>query len=88
MGYHLSWSLCRSHHHSITFYLLLPLYKQTSDVDVALDDGVGDAEYLETIVDILPKVVDAFQPDLVLYDAGVSDRKTKTHKQTDSHTCR
>ena len=49
-----------------------PLTKQQSDLDVALEDKVGDAEYLKMIVDVLPSVVDLFQPDLVLYDAGVS----------------
>ena len=49
-----------------------PLTKQKSDLDVALADKVGDEEYLKIIVDVLPSVVDSFQPDLVLYDAGVS----------------
>ena len=49
-----------------------PLTKQQSDLDVALADKVGDEEYLKMVVDVLPSVVDAFQPDLVLYDAGVS----------------
>ena len=48
-----------------------PLTKQQSDLDVALDDKVGDKEYLSMIVDVLPSVIDPFQPDLVLYDAGV-----------------
>ena len=48
-----------------------PLTKQRSDLDVALEDKVGDSEYLKTIVDLLPSVVDLFQPDLVLYDAGI-----------------
>ena len=51
-----------------------PLTKQQSDLDVALADKVGDEEYLKMVVDVLPSVVDAFQPDLVLYDAGVSIR--------------
>ena len=49
-----------------------PLTKQNSDLDVALADKVGDEEYLKNIVNVLPSVVDIFQPDLVLYDAGVS----------------
>jgi len=48
-----------------------PLTKQKSDLDVALADKVGDEEYLKIIVDVLPSVVDSFQPDLVLYDAGI-----------------
>ena len=48
-----------------------PLIKQQSDLDVSLEDKVEDAEYLKTIVDVLPSVIDMFRPDLVLYDAGV-----------------
>merc|ERR1712168_1038609 len=48
-----------------------PLTKQQSDLDVALEDNVGDSIYMKTIVEVLPSVVDLFQPDLVLYDAGI-----------------
>merc|ERR1712142_23888 len=48
-----------------------PLIKQKSDLDVPLEDKLGDDEYLGTIVDVLPSVIYSFQPDLVLYDAGV-----------------
>ena len=49
-----------------------PLTKQKSDLDVPLEDNMGDDEYFRTIVDVLPSVIHSFQPDLVLYDAGVS----------------
>jgi len=49
-----------------------PLIKQQSDLDVSLEDKVEDAEYLKTIVDVLPSVIDMFRPDLVLYDAGTT----------------
>jgi acetoin utilization deacetylase AcuC-like enzyme len=42
----------------------------TSDLDVALPDGTGDAEYLAAVGEVLPGVIQDFAPDLVLYDAG------------------
>ena len=48
-----------------------PLRKQPSDLDIGLADGVGDTEYLETLAGALPSLLDTWQPDLVLYDAGV-----------------
>ncbi len=47
-----------------------PFHKQPSDLDVALPDRTGDGEYLKALSDALPAVF-AFQPDLVLYQAGV-----------------
>jgi acetoin utilization deacetylase AcuC-like enzyme len=47
-----------------------PFRKHPSDLDVALPDGTGDADYLRALSDALPAVF-AFQPDLVLYQAGV-----------------
>jgi acetoin utilization deacetylase AcuC-like enzyme len=48
-----------------------PARKQQSDIDVALDAGVGDADYLQAIESLLPAVVDRVRPDLVFYNAGV-----------------
>ncbi|MEM0914320.1 MAG: histone deacetylase [Planctomycetota bacterium] len=72
-----------------------PLRKATSDVDVALPDGVGDDEYVELVMNGgeavsadraavtgspawgsrgwpgLAATVEAVEPDLVVYDAGV-----------------
>ncbi|KIZ02981.1 Uncharacterized protein MNEG_4983 [Monoraphidium neglectum] len=48
-----------------------PARKMTSDLDVALPDGTGDAEYLAAVGEVLPGVIQDFAPDLVLYDAGV-----------------
>jgi acetoin utilization deacetylase AcuC-like enzyme len=44
---------------------------QCSDLDVPLPDGMGDADYLATVSEHLPRVLTKFRPDLVLYDAGV-----------------
>jgi acetoin utilization deacetylase AcuC-like enzyme len=58
-----------------------PHTKQKSDLDVPLAEGMEDDEYLQTLAHYLPDLLSAFQPDLVLYDAGVdphiSDRLGK-----------
>ncbi len=42
-----------------------------SNLDLPLDDGVGDEEYLGLLGKSLPTVLDAANPDLVFYLAGV-----------------
>ncbi|HZD05079.1 MAG TPA: hypothetical protein VE173_09175, partial [Longimicrobiales bacterium] len=46
-----------------------PAVKPPSDLDVGLDDGVGDATYLERLRESLPTVLSGL-PDLVYYLAG------------------
>jgi len=48
-----------------------PFRKQPSDLDIGLADHVGDEEYLATLEEVLPALLDQERPDLVLYDAGV-----------------
>lgn len=48
-----------------------PLDKMRSSLDVGLPDGTGDDEYLSTLASHLPAVLDASDPDLVFYLAGV-----------------
>lgn len=48
-----------------------PFRKLPSDLDVALEDGLEDEEYLHILSRYLPDVLDEVKPDLVLYDAGV-----------------
>ncbi|KAM8854339.1 uncharacterized protein ACB058_010524 isoform 1-T1 [Synchiropus picturatus] len=48
-----------------------PLRKQQSDLDVSVEDGLEDREYLSTVEAHLPWLLESFRPDLVLYDAGV-----------------
>jgi acetoin utilization deacetylase AcuC-like enzyme len=48
-----------------------PARKQQSDLDLALDPGVGDAAYLALLAGLLPELLDGRRPDLVLYNAGV-----------------
>ena len=47
-----------------------PFRKETSDLDVAFDDGAGDDEYLRALAEHVPRVLDTFRPDLVFYLAG------------------
>ncbi len=48
-----------------------PARKARSSKDIELADGTGDADYLDTLARELPPVVDAFAPDLILYQGGV-----------------
>jgi len=47
-----------------------PFEKVAGTLDVELDDGTGDAEYLRVLVDLLPRALHRAAPDLVLYLAG------------------
>jgi acetoin utilization deacetylase AcuC-like enzyme len=46
-----------------------PFFKPRSDLDIGLEDGAGDARYLEALAAALPKVM-ASGPELVVYVAG------------------
>jgi len=48
-----------------------PVRKARSTLDIGLDDGTEDAAYLAVLGDVLPRVLDDFAPDLILYQAGV-----------------
>ena len=52
-----------------------PAQKIPSDLDVGLADGMGDDAYLETIAAHLPRLLDALQPDIVFYNAGVDPHR-------------
>ena len=47
-----------------------PFHKVPGTLDVELDDGTGDDDYLARLADALPRVLAASQPDLVVYLAG------------------
>ena len=47
-----------------------PFRKQRSRIDIELDDGVQDDEYLEALESVLPRVF-AFRPEVILYQSGV-----------------
>lgn len=48
-----------------------PATKQNSDLDIPLPVGMDDDAYLQTLAHYLPDILSDFQPDLILYDAGV-----------------
>lgn len=47
-----------------------PAWKPPSDLDIALEDRIGDAAYLELLGRNLPVILEAHDPDLVFYLAG------------------
>jgi acetoin utilization deacetylase AcuC-like enzyme len=47
-----------------------PLRKQQSRIDVELDAGTEDEEYLRKLAEVLPRVL-AFRPQVVFYQSGV-----------------
>jgi acetoin utilization deacetylase AcuC-like enzyme len=48
-----------------------PFKKETSDLDIALPDGVGDDEYLSILEETLPKLITSENPDFIFYLSGV-----------------
>ncbi len=48
-----------------------PMKKEVSDLDIELADGTGDREYLKTLKENLPKLVDSVQPEIIFYQSGV-----------------
>ena len=48
-----------------------PVRKARSTLDVGLPDGTDDVAYMAMLKDMLPRVLDDFAPDLILYQAGV-----------------
>jgi len=47
-----------------------PFHKVAGSLDVELEDGTGDEEYLAALADALPVVIASSAPDLVVYLAG------------------
>jgi len=47
-----------------------PAIKPRGDLDVGLEDGVEDEEYMEVLREHLPNVLDEHEPELVIYLAG------------------
>ncbi|MBU1330759.1 MAG: histone deacetylase [Gammaproteobacteria bacterium] len=52
-----------------------PARKAESDWDIPLPMGLGDDDYLKVVDDALNYLLPLYQPDLVLYDAGVDVHK-------------
>ena len=55
-----------------------PFRKVPGSLDVELEDGTGDTEYLEKLAEALPGVLAAARPDLVLYLAGADPHEGDT----------
>lgn len=48
-----------------------PFRKQHSDLDIGLQDGCKDGEYLRRLKEILPQLLNSVQPDILMYLSGV-----------------
>jgi len=48
-----------------------PFRKETSDLDIGLEDGMADEEYLHILKSNLTATFDSFKPDFVFYLSGV-----------------
>ncbi len=48
-----------------------PVIKANSDLDIELEDEIGNKKYQDIIEHTIKRCVNFFQPDLVLYDAGI-----------------
>ena len=48
-----------------------PFKKETSDLDIELDDGVKDGEYLKTLEHTIKKLDSTLKPNLIFYISGV-----------------
>ncbi len=55
-----------------------PFRKVPGRLDVELEDGTGDTEYLERLADALPEVLARSRPDLVLFLAGADPHEGDT----------
>ena len=48
-----------------------PFKKETSDLDIALENDTNDGIYLNTLKATLPRLIDEHQPDFIYYLCGV-----------------
>ncbi len=48
-----------------------PFRKSKSDLDIGLEKGIQDKEYLQVVMNTLEMLIEQQNPDLILYDAGV-----------------
>jgi acetoin utilization deacetylase AcuC-like enzyme len=50
-------------------------FKEASDFDIHLDNGIQDEAYLELMREHIPRLLDDFRPQLILYQAGADPFK-------------
>ncbi|MCL6259878.1 histone deacetylase [Aquiflexum sp. TKW24L] len=48
-----------------------PMHKETSDLDIGLPDNIDDIQYLKILKETLPKLIDSFEPDFIMFQSGV-----------------
>lgn len=48
-----------------------PFKKEISDLDIAFDDHTSDVVFLETIAEVIPRLIKEQKPDFIFYLAGV-----------------
>jgi acetoin utilization deacetylase AcuC-like enzyme len=48
-----------------------PMHKETSDLDIALEDGTDDQAYLRKLRETLPRLLDEVEPDFIFFQSGV-----------------
>lgn len=53
-----------------------PFKKEISDLDIALENGTNDSEFLSILENILPKLINQHRPDFVFYLSGVDILET------------
>lgn len=53
-----------------------PFHKEVSDWDVPLPDGMNDVDYLRTLGECLPVLINKVKPDIVFYLSGVDILQT------------
>ncbi len=53
-----------------------PFFKEQSDLDIELEDGIGDEEYLRLLQQYIPETISQVKPDFVFYLSGVDILQT------------
>ncbi len=53
-----------------------PMFKERSNLDIGLQDGIDDGTYLKLLEETLPRIMDNFCPQFVFYQAGVDILET------------
>lgn len=48
-----------------------PFKKEKSDLDIELENGIGDEEYLKIVKEKIPKLIEQEKPDFIFYLSGV-----------------
>jgi acetoin utilization deacetylase AcuC-like enzyme len=48
-----------------------PYHKEMSDLDIGLPDGCSDFQYLNTLKEILPPMIDGVSPGIIYFQSGV-----------------